>query len=693
VIVHAIAGRTRIRLPINNLLPAQIEARLRNLPNVTAASYSSITNTAVLYHEETQLNRRIIKEIPALFTENLPQVVETQDKVSSIKGQVRDFGLVLGTLLVERFFLPNLSLKFLSPSSMAILFVSRKIIKDGLLALPKPNADTLTTASLAASLLKGSPKSAFIIYAMSSLSEILTEYTANKTRGFVKDMMEIDAKEAWLVANNGEHIKVSADIIKKGDKIIVFQGEKISFDGTVTDYSGEVEQSSITGEYMPVFVEKDSYVYAGSILTDGKIVIEVENVGEDLAVNRMIKLIEEAQDKQADIQQLSERIAQKAVPISFGLAGLIYILTKDWSRVLNMLVIDYVCGIKLSTATAISASIGKAARKGILVKGGQTLEELSKVNTIVFDKTGTITEGRPVVTSISAYNGYTENKVIAIAASAEEHSSHPIALAILNEAKQRDIKALAHEDQTMQNIVGKGISVYVEDQHVLVGSRKLMKDYHIDIKDKSKSGIYIAQNEQLIGILEIEDQVRVGMNRTLNHMRRTGVDEIIMLTGDYKEAAKKVANRLSVDEFFAEALPEEKAKFLKNLKEEEGRVTMMVGDGINDAPALAHANIGVSLGAKKTDIAMETSDIVIHSDNPVLLADAVNISHDTMKVIKQNIVATFAVNTLAIAFGSVGVFPPIIGATIHNAATIGVVLNAARLLLGGKKPNAREIHD
>lgn len=672
-ILHSIPGRTRLQLNQPESKPSIIEAKLRNLPGIISTTYSEITKTAVVYHQYKTLPK---KYLTSIFSKPTTHV---EHENGSIKKQAKELGIVLGVFVMERVLLPTVPL-----AGTAILYASRDILKEGLSTILKPDHDTLTAASLLASLVKGSPQSAFTIYAMSTVSEILTEHTMNRTRGYVKKMMELDTRDAWLIIENGQQIKVSVEDVKKDDKIIIFQGEKIPFDGTVVSYSGHVDQSSITGEYMPASVSEGSYVYAGSIVTEGKIVIEVDKIGEDLTVNRMIKLIEEAQDKQAPIQTLSERYMRKMVPVSFALAAMIYLVTGDWNRVLNMLVIDFVCGVKLSTATAISASIGKAARKGVLVKGGQTLETLSKVNTIVFDKTGTITEGRVVVQSISTYNGYSEQAILAYAASAEEHSSHPIAGAILTEASARGIDILAHDDQTFENIVGKGISVVVDGEQTLVGNRKLMDDFQIKLPTDVKSGIFVANDKRLMGIIEIDDQIRQGMNRSIRQMRRSGVDEVVMLTGDYKQSAQKIANQISVDVVLAEAMPQEKVDFVKSLEAEEGRIVMMVGDGINDAPALANADVGVSLGAKKTDIAMETSDIVIHSDNPMLLAEVVNISQHTMSTIKQNIAVTLVVNTAAIAFGSFGIFPPVVGAAIHNAATIGVVLNSAKLILTGK---------
>ncbi|USK34449.1 cadmium-translocating P-type ATPase [Bacillus sp. F19] len=691
-ILHSIPGRTRVRWTGSGESISVIEAKLRSIPGVISALYSPISRTAVLHHSSACINLKL-----ELFPSPEKSVhAQSARKTSSPLQAFSGFGLVASTYIAERMFgLPPLFkgpfANFFTPSAFAVLYASREIIINGLKSLRKPNPDTLTASALIASLLKGSPQSALVIYVMSSISEWLMDYTLNRTRGHIREMMEVKTPYAWLVTGNQQEIKVETDKVKAGDQVAVFQGEKIPFDGRIVSHHAQVDQSSITGEYTHVHVSEGSYVYAGSIVTEGNIVLEVDKIGEDLTVNRMIKLIEEAQDKQAPIQTISERFTNKMVPLSFMLAGFIFVFTRDWNRVLNMLVIDYVCGVKLSTAAAISGAIGKAAQKGILIKGGHTIEKLAKTDTVIFDKTGTVTEGKPIVTEIHTVNGCSEDQLLAYAASAEEHSSHPIAEAILAEAEIRGISIPDHEDESLENYVGKGVSVFVNGKHVIVGSRNFMDDHGVDVPGRLQTGVYVAMNLQLMGVIEIEDKIRNGMNRSINQLKRNGIDECIMLTGDYEQAAKKVAARISVDEYISEAMPQDKASIVRHLKKDQERTIMMVGDGINDAPALAYADIGVTIGSKKTDIAMETADVVIHSDNPLLVSEAINISKETMKIMKQNITATLLINTGAILLGTFGIIRPVVGAAIHNAATIGVVLNSAKLIFTGGKSNVFQI--
>ena len=680
-VLHSIPGRTRISLYAGekNIW----EAILRMIPGVYSAVYSSSTKTAVLYHREAELDRGWTGYIPKQSNQK-PATPTTAKQAMLQHPKVKDLQLVALSAVVQKIFFTATPVGYMTlfrPIALSTLFASREIIFNGLRNIFKPNEDTLTTAAVVASLLKGSPSSALIIFGMSTVSELLNEYTIQQTRGFVRDMMEVDTKFAWYITDSGSEKKVPVEEIHPGDCVMVFQGDKVPFDGEVIDHSAEVDQSAITGEYLPVHLTERSYVFAGSVVTEGKIAFRVDKVGEDLTVNRMIKLIENAQDKQAAIQTTSDKFTKQVVPLSFLLAGAIYLVTRDWNRVLNMLVIDYVCGVQLSTATAISATIGKSAQQGVLVKGGQTLEKLAKVDTIVFDKTGTITEGRPVVTEIHTFGGYSEKEVLAYAASVEEHSTHPLASAVIDKAREEQISPLPHQDETLENYVGKGILVQIENENILAGSLKFMREYEIDMPDLVPDGIYVAKGRQLIGVIQIEDQVRPGINPLIRHLKQDGLKECIMLTGDNEKSASQVMAQTDIDRFVANAMPADKTEVVKSLKLDGKRMIMMVGDGINDAPALAYADIGLTMGAKKTDIAMETADVVVHSDNPLLIYESIQLSKNTMRVIKQNITTTLLINTGAIILGTFGIIPPVVGAAVHNAATIGVVLNSAKLLV------------
>ncbi|WP_051254616.1 heavy metal translocating P-type ATPase [Halobacillus kuroshimensis] len=670
--------------------PEVVEAFHRNLPGVKSALYTPETGSLLLHHDvhwnaDSSRTARLLSSVSEL---------------SLYKKELQ----TAGAAFLMDFFLPASRftgmLKVLSPSALTTLYACRNTLKNGVRPLQektRPNADTLSMAAIIASIIKGNPKSAVMILIMSTLSEIITDMTSQRTKTYVRDMMSVDTPYVWKVIHNGREEKVPIQTINPGDTLAVFEGEKISADGRVCQGTATIDQSAITGEYMPQEVFKGQEVYAGTIVQSGSLQMEVTRVGEDTTAAGIIHMIEHAQDSKAPIQNYADDMSERLVPVSFLLALLTYALTRSWDRVLNMLVIDYVCGIKLATATAVSASIGRAASQGAIMKGGQHLQSLASVDTAILDKTGTITEGRPEIVQILPFNGFTENDILRYAASAEEHSSHPIAESILTKMKKNGLTAYDHDHSSIENIVGHGVRAIVNKKEVLVGSQELLIKSHVDMSSlpflkkslKKKNTVYAAVDQSIAGVIVIEDAVRSGMKRTINQLRRSGIDEIVMITGDKKETAEEVFKELHLDHYYPEVLPHEKAAFVHHYKN-QGRNVMMVGDGINDAPALAAADIGVSMGGKRTDIAVEASDLVITSDDPLILADMVDLSKSTMRMIRRNFAVTIALNSAAILFGLFGWITPTVGAAIHNSATIGVVLNSTRLLVNKERKPCRQ---
>lgn len=685
-VVHSLPGRTRIHLD-SSLPPAMIECFIRSHSGVYSATYAKETGNILIYHD------------PSLPLYTLKTFIKS---ICSKKIQPLPWREWLPIAACGAMFLANWyiqSIPFSLPVKRIIhwaailtsVAASLDVIKNGTLSIirdRKANADTLTAASIFAALSLGNPGSALVITMMSTISELLTERTSQKTKEYIHSVMSLDTTYAWKVNEQGTEEKVDLDQVQIGDKVVIFSGEKIPVDGIVTEGQGIVDESSITGEYMPKQIGKENQVYGGSILQNGHLVVLVEKVGEDTAISRIVKLLEEAQDKKAPVQHMADHLAEKMVPVSFGLALATFLLTRNVNRALNMLVIDFVCGIKLSTATALYASIGKAAKMGAVVKGSNHIEEMAKLNTVLLDKTGTITEGIPFVQQVVPCEGYNQEEVIRLASAAEKNSSHPIADAIIRQAKEWNIEIpIRDDDAKIDNIIGKGILTSLQGKQVVVGSLRFMKelkikmDHFVQKLEKDESFIYVAYDQTLIGVISIFDRIRVGMDRAVGKLRQHGVGDIVMLTGDKKTVARRLAHSLRLNAYHAETLPEDKAKYVKQYQ--QNGTVMMVGDGINDAPALAHAHIGVTMGRKRTDIACEASDIMITSDNPKVLPELVGLSKKTMNIIKQNFVVTFLVNGGALLFGALGIISPVAGAAIHNAATIGVVLNSARILWMG----------
>lgn len=581
-----------------------------------------------------------------------------------------------------------------------ILWMSRDLLNSGIkeaASQKRPNAETLTVTAIAASIAAGKPESSLSLLAISHFAEGLTTLAAKRARKNISDLVSLDTQEVWLPDADGFERKVSVDSISPGMTVCIHNGEKICVDGEIIHGSAAVDQAAITGESAPVSKQVGDKVFAGTNIRLGDIKVRVEKVGDDTSLARIVHMVEDAHSRRAPIQNYANRMAASLVPVSFIAAAVVYLATRDLQRVLNMLFIDFSCGLKLSTATAMSAAISRLASDGILVKGGSFIEQAASVDTVVLDKTGTITKGRPEVNHIAVTSKYDEKTVLALAAAVEAYSSHPMAIAVLEAAKERNLDSPRNLET--RNVIARGIEADIESYgsfpggEVIVGSRRFMLEKDIngvtEFEEKRSSAassfIYVAARGELIGVIESSDPIRPDFKRAINRLRYSGVDEIVMLTGDNKTTASKIAKSLGLDRYEAEVMPEDKAGFVTDAQRRSS--VLMVGDGVNDAPALAYADVGVAMGSGCTDTAMETADVTINSEDPLKLPEFISLGKRTMRIVQQNFAATVAINTAAMTMGALGFINPLFSSIIHNASTLGVVLNSTRLL---RKQKTRE---
>ncbi len=684
------------RVPLQARLSVQegrvLGARLRTLPAVVSVAVNN--NFVTIWYRGPLPAGQIQTMVKSACKTSAPSMEESMDMADYRREAIISVGSFAAMQILKKVS-PAAFVSCKVLRSLMIMYIARNFIKNGVTGLVRdnrPNADTLTATAVIASVLAGKPESSLSLLALSNGAEMLTSYAAEKARSNISGLLDLNQPYVWLVENGVER-KVPVQELKVGDVIASHTGEKICIDGRVLEGTAAVNQASITGESAPAMKRKGLSVYAGSVVEAGELQILVEKVGKDTSLAHIVHLVEEAQTRRAPVQNFADTMANLLVPISFLGAAIVYGATRDWQRVLNLLFIDFSCGLKLSTATAISASIGAAAKKGILVKGGNYIEALAETDTVVLDKTGTITVGVPQVAKIYTANNVEEKEMLLLAASAEQHSVHPLAVAIQKYVKEHEWTVPQHK--TSKTVVARGMSATVpafEDYQggdVLVGSAKFMVESGVAgmdqfiLEDLTMGYIYVACNGQLMGVIGIKDPIRPLMKKTLNQMRRYGVDEIVMLTGDSKAVAAKVAQEMDIDSYHAEVLPEDKANYVMKLKK-RGTV-MMVGDGINDAPALAFAHVGVTLGSRQTDLAAESSAVTIRSEDPSRLIEAQQLGRRTMDLIHQNFMATITVNSAAMLLGALGVITPLWAAVIHNTATLAVVLNSARILAPAKK--------
>ncbi len=725
-IVHRLRGRIRIKSKafkyIGNSLKSEIEKQLLQVRYIENVEISLITGTILIYFEDVSLSdQNLISLIQNTLNSHIFEicknekieksskyVIERKLQEESPKEIVKKILTTAGLLGYNLFFKSKSTValtgvrRFLNYNTLATLALAMPVLKNGINSLVKnkrPNADTLSSSAIISSILLGKESAALTIMFLEEVSELLTVYTMEKTRGAIKDMLSVGENYVWKEISEDNVKRVPIEEIQKDDIIVVQTGEKISVDGKIIRGEALIDQSSITGEYMPIKKSIGEDVYAGTIVKNGNISIIAEKVGDDRTVSRIIKLVEDANSNKADIQNYADTFSAQLIPLNFILAGIVYASTRSLTKAMSMLVIDYSCGIRLSTAVAFSAAINTAAKNGILVKGSNFIEELSKAETVIFDKTGTITEGKPKVQSIEVFdNSISENEMIGLAGAAEEQSSHPLATAIMSEIKDRGIEIPKHNK--IKTVVSRGVETKVgkgkEAKTIRVGSKKYMLENNIDLTlateaergiiSRSEIGLYVAQDEKIIGLIGVSDPPRENIKKAINRLRNYGVDDIVLLTGDLRQQAETIASRMSIDRYESELLPEDKAKNILKFQS-KGSNVIMIGDGVNDAPALSYANVGVALGSTRTDVAMEAADITITQDNPLLVPGVIGLSKNTVKTIKENFAMVIGLNTFALVLGATGILAPIYASVLHNSTTILVVLNSLKLLKYDIKTN------
>lgn len=510
------------------------------------------------------------------------------------------------------------------------------------------------------------------------VAEELEHLTVQRGRTAIKDLVDFIPREA-RVRRGGDIITVLVDDVRPGDAVLLSPGEKIPVDGIVTDGHSSVDQSRITGESIPVEKSVGAQVYAGSINQIGSLEIRVERVGRDTSFGRIIEAVERAERSRAPVQRIADRLAGYLVYFSFAAAILTWLITRDIRDTISVIIVAGACGVAAGTPLAILGGIGRAANLGSIIKGGVHLETLAGIDTIVLDKTGTLTLGEPRVQSIHAASDYTAEEVLRLAAGVELRSEHPLALAVLTEARRLNIAI--PEPESFSYTLGHGISAGIDGKRILVGNRKMMQKAGIAVPeqlgDVIGSEIIVAADNRYIGEIIVADPVRAEAKQAMDDLAALGI-RTVLLSGDIQSVADKVARDLDIAEAKGDLLPEDKFTRIRALMA-EGHKVAMVGDGVNDAPALSSAHLGIAMGSG-TDVAKESADVVLIGNDLIKLVETIRIAKRTRGIIMQNFGGTIAVDTLGIVLAAFGMLNPLIAALIHVGSELAFLLNSARLL-------------
>ena len=686
-IKHEIKGRMRVHMVQKRMSFAQADTLLYYLHSfkyVTSVQVRERTGDAIICYvgDREAIIDRLKKfhyedvEVPAGLIENSGRKVnqEYQDK------------LVYKVLF-------HYARKFLLPYPLRVCYTgltSIKYIKEGLktLAARKIEVPVLDATAISISMLRGDFNTAGSVMFLLGIGELLGEWTHKKSVDDLARTMSLNVSKVWLKTEDQE-ILVPVSDIKEGDRVVVHMGNVIPFDGLVTDGEAMINQASLTGESVPVRKTIESFVYAGTVVEEGEVTVRVKEVGGSSRFEKIVTMIEESEKLKSASEGRAEHLADRLVPYTLAGTGLVYLFTQNVTKALSVLMVDFSCALKLAMPISVLSAIREASLYNITVKGGKYLEAIAEADTIVFDKTGTLTKAEPTVAKVVSFNGQSTDELLRIAACLEEHFPHSMAKAVVDAAEQRN---LAHEEMhtKVEYIVAHGISTSINGKRAIIGSHHFVfEDENCRIPEgmqkqfdelpKEYSHLYLAIEGELAAVICVEDPLREEAEAVVNSLKKAGISKVVMMTGDSERTARAIAKRVGVDEYYSEVLPEDKAGYVEKEKE-KGRKVIMIGDGINDSPALSAANVGIAI-RDGAEIAKEIADITIGADNLYQIVTLKLLSDSLMKRIHKNYRTIVGFNTGLIVLGVAGILQPATSALLHNASTLMIGLKSMQNLL------------
>ncbi len=688
-IKHESRGRMRVHMEQYRMTYEQADTLLyviHNHRNVTFVKVYDRTADAVI---EYVGDREQIIELLRHFhyeSANVPQtVIKTSGRELNNSYQEKLIGSVVW----------HYSKKLLLPLPIRIALTigrSVKYIGIGLKCLlqRKIEVPVLDATAITVSLVTKDFSTASSIMFLLGIGELLEEWTHKKSVDDLARSMSLNVSKVWLRTPENQEILVESSKIEKGDKVVVHMGNVIPFDGEVLDGDAMVNQASLTGESVPVQRTVGNTVFAGTVVEEGEITIRVKEVEGNNRFDQIVTMIEESEKLKSELEGKAEHYADKLVPWTLGATGLTYLLTRNVTKAMSILMVDFCCALKLAMPISVLSAIREASLYNVTVKGGKFLEAVAEADTIVFDKTGTLTKAHPTVVDVVNFNDeYSSDDMLRVAACLEEHFPHSMAKAVVDAASK---KGLSHEEMhtKVEYIVAHGIATSINGKRTVIGS------YHFVFEDEKcvvpagkeplfeslplyYSHLYLAIEGKLSAVICIEDPLRDEAAAVVTSLKKAGISKVVMMTGDSERTASVIAKKVGVDEYYAEVLPEDKAAFVEREKA-KGRKVIMIGDGINDSPALSAANVGIAI-SDGAEIAREIADITVGSDDLYQIVTLKYISNALMKRIKSNYRKIVGFNSGLIALGVAGVLPPTTTALLHNGSTILISANSMKILL------------
>ena len=687
LIKHEVQGRLRIHVIRNRMTCTEADTLswfLSNQKNVTDVKVYERTADAVIYY--TGDREELIHKLKKFHFEK----ADVPDNVLSSSGRALNSAyrekLIAKTLL-------HYGGKLLLPNSVRKIWLTFKVVQyigKGIrcLARRKIEVPVLDATAIGVSVLRGDFNTAGSVMFLLGIGELLEEWTHKKSVGDLARSMSLNIKKVWLKREEQEILVPASDILP-GDRVIVHMGNVIPFDGEVSCGEGMVNQASLTGESLPVRRTEGQSVYAGTVLEEGELEIIVRAVSGATRFEKIVTMIEDSEKLKSNLESKAEHLADRLVPYTLLGTGLVWAVTRNMTKALSVLMVDFSCALKLAMPISVLSAIREAGQNGITVKGGKYLEAVAEADTIVFDKTGTLTKAKPTVKEVIVFGDYPEPEALRIAACLEEHFPHSMAKAVVDAAKRR---SLYHEEMhsKVEYIVAHGISSYIEGKKTIIGSShfvfedekcRIRPEYQerFDTLPEEYSHLFLAIDGELVAVICIEDPLREEAGEMVRFLKEEGVSKIVMMTGDSERTAASIAKRVGVDEYYSEVLPEDKAGFIEREKA-AGRKVVMIGDGINDSPALSAADAGIAI-SDGAELAREIADITIAAEDLREIVVLKRLSNAMMHRIQGNYRGIVGINAMLIALGVAGIIQPTTSALLHNTSTLAISLKSMGNLL------------
>ena len=683
-IKHSMTGRLRVHMDMKHMSFKQadiLEYYIKNIETVTSVKVYEKTCDAVI-----EFSGDKVQIINALKHFTYLQVAVPDDVLNSSGREMNSY---YQDKLVNKVFLRAASKLFLpiSVRNVVTAVKSVKYIGSGVKTLLKGKMEVpvLDATAIGVSILRNDFNTAGSVMFLLGIGEIIEEWTHKKSVGDLARTMSLNVSKVWLKTADTE-VLVPVNEIKNGDEVIVHVSNVIPFDGVVVTGEAMVNQASLTGEAVPVSKNTGSAVFAGTVIEEGELTIKVKQSGGNSKYDKIVKMIEESEKLKSGLESKAEHLADSLVPYTLGGTALTYLLTRNITKALSILMVDFSCALKLAMPITVLSAIRQAGQNDITVKGGKFLEAVADADTIVFDKTGTLTKAAPTVRYVYSFNGDSEDELLRMAACMEEHFPHSMAKAVVDAASK---KHLSHEEMhtKVEYIVAHGISTTINNKKTIIGS------YHFVFEDEGctvpegrqemfdnlpeeYSHLYLAIEDKLAAVICIEDPVRPEAKEVISSLKALGISKIVMMTGDSERTAKAIAGKVGVDEYYSEVLPEDKASFVENEKA-AGRKVIMIGDGINDSPALSAADVGIAI-SDGAQIAREIADITVSADDLGQIVYLKDLSNNLIRKINRNYRTIVSFNSGLIALGVLGVIQPTTSALLHNTSTLFISMNSMK---------------